>query len=53
MNKCIHARGRMYRAGRNVFLNLLLRTLPKPIADILKKWAAEKRQAEVWICTEE
>jgi len=52
-SKCVKTEGRMYRTKRNIILNVLLRGLPKPLADVLKKWAEEKRRVEMWICTEE
>jgi len=52
-SKCVHAQARVYRTKRNIILNVLLRALPKPLADALKKWSEEKRRVEVWICTEE
>jgi len=50
---CIKARGRLYRFRRNVILNVLLKGLPRPMADLLKAWAERRKTVEIWMCEED
>jgi len=51
--ECVRVRGRIYKAHRNVLINILRRGLPKQVVEIIEKWVAKRSRVEVWICESE
>jgi len=51
--QCVSARGRVYKARKNVLLNILRRGLPRAVVEFLERLAEGRRRVEVWICESE
>mgnify|MGYP001772502718 CR=1 FL=1 len=51
--QCVRASGRVYKARKNVLLNILRRGLPRAVVEFLERLAEGRRRVEVWICESE
>jgi len=51
--ECVRASGRVYKARKNVLINILRRGLPKQVVEVIEKWVVKRSRVEVWICESE